>query len=119
VFVDEIDALAFHGLPTAMQLKTYPHIGYVFGANGMLDGVHVRHLDGDPQNCSADNLAWIVDAEYIAIADAKLLRPSNIKPRLRGGGPFPWSPSRDDEPRFTGSDSLAGWEPTKSKRAAA
>ncbi|GAB3227854.1 HNH endonuclease [Mycolicibacterium hippocampi] len=114
VFVDEIVAVEFLGLPQAALLAFHPRPGYV-----PLRGVCVRHIDGDMQNCAADNLAWIVDAEYVAAADAKLLRPTNLKPRLRGSGPFPWSASRYDEPRFTGSDSVVGWKPVESKRAAA
>lgn len=118
VFLDEIVALAFFGLPEAPQLKFHPGTGYSIGPNGMIDGVHVRHLDGDQRNCSVGNLLWIADPEYVAIEDAKLLRGS-ANARRKGSGPFPWSKHRDDEPRFTGSDSLAGWEPTMSKRAAA
>lgn len=115
VFLDEVVALAFHGLPQVETLTWYPGTGYPLN-NGMVDGMHVRHLDGDPANCRFDNLAWIPDAEYFAAVDAKLLRPNNITARIKGRGLFPWANHRYDEPRFTSSASVAGWTPTRSAR---
>jgi hypothetical protein len=115
VFLDEVVALAFYGLPQVETLTWYPRAGYAL-RNGMVDGMHVRHLDGDPANCRFDNLAWVPDAEYFEATDAKLLRPNNITPRTKGRGLFPWANHRYDEPRFTSSASVAGWTPTRSAR---
>lgn len=120
VFLDEIVALAFHGLPHVEALKWWPHTGPAIGNNGHLaSGVLVHHEDGDAHNCRRDNLLWIADDEYFAADDARLLRPTGLHVRHKPPGAFPFSPSRRDEPRFTGSDSLPGWTPTESKRAAA
>lgn len=49
-FLDEIVAYEFHG--------PYP-APYRF--------VHVLHLDGDWQNCAADNVRWVVDDEWFEL----------------------------------------------------
>lgn len=120
VFVDEVVALAFHGLPHVASLKWWPGTGPAIGDNGhVANGVLVHHVDGDRGNCRRDNLVWAADVDFFASDDVRLLRPTGLHARRKPPGVFPFSPSRRDEPRFTGSDSLPGWMPTQSKRAAA
>lgn len=118
VFLDEVVALAFHGLPRVETLKFWPSSGYaVDTTEHVANGVLVHHRDGDVWNCARDNVAWTADAEYFDADDAKLLRPTGLYVRRVWPGLFPFSEHR--EPRFSGSDSLPGWMPTESKRAAA
>lgn len=120
VFLDEIVALAFHGFPRVEALRWWPTTGYAIGNNGhVANGMLVHHYDGDQENCRRDNLVWTADGEFFSVDAAKLLRPTGLTVRRKPSGEFPFSPSRRDEPRFTGSDNLPGWTPTESKRAAA
>lgn len=119
VFLDEIVALAFHGFPRVDSLRWWPTTGYAMSHSGhVASGMLVRHYDGNANNCRRDNLAWTADSEFYNAEDARLLRPTGLvaRPRL---GLFPFANHRYDEPRFTSSDSLPGWTPTESKRAAA
>lgn len=120
VFLDEVVALAFHGLPNVASLKWWPGTGYALGDNGHLaNGMLVHHFDGDPENCRRDNVAWTADDEYFQTDDERLLRPTGLHAKRKPPGLFPFADHRYDEPRFTDSKSLPGWVLTESKRPAA
>jgi len=113
VFVDEVVAVEYLGLPRTSAMWMYPNPdGYAL-KNGVIAGAYPRHLDGNPSNCAAENLVWVIDPECAEIEDARILLPNHIanRPRRPGPGLFKWSPSRQDEPLWVASHYMCDWTP--------
>jgi len=93
--VDEIVCFAFRGAPPHGWRASRPH-----------------HIDGDDQNCGAENLAWVADKEFLEWRGFKhhngLLRPDHLPIRVVGyaAGHFA------RRPLFTESASVPGHTPT-------
>lgn len=107
--VEEIVCYQFHGAPSSWN------------------ACRVVHHDGDDGNCSAGNLSWIADAEYLQRQDElvyrRFMRPSNLPPsRAKGiagsNGLLVAHKVGNSEPLFTGSSNVPGHLPTRSERIA-
>lgn len=119
LLLDELVARAFVERPRYVLLKDYPS-----GRPEPIpfEGLHICHIDGDWRNCAADNLHWVIDAEWFTWwTDSwtrQLMRGPHRAPPVtkatngasKGRYPHPYSRK---EPLWVDSDSLVGWVQTE------